>query len=152
MKIRQHLWTASNGWSDSGIAPVDVAPQLVLCFGSPDTLRDGALKGSPRSLTQTSDGYLWLGTEFGVLRFDGVQFVEWLPPAGMRLPSPTILKLVASSDGGLWIGTRSGGLCAMQNGRLASYRANDWLSDDSVRAIYEDEDGAVWVGTRSSGL
>ena len=50
------------------------------------TARDG-LKGSTRSIVQTPDGYLWVGTEFGLVRFDGVRFVPWSPPPGERLPS-----------------------------------------------------------------
>lgn len=44
------------------------------------TIRDGFFKGMVLSIAQTPDGYLWLGTEFGLLRFDGVRPVEWVPP------------------------------------------------------------------------
>jgi ligand-binding sensor domain-containing protein len=44
------------------------------------TIRDGFFKGMVLSIAQTPDGYLWLGTESGLLRFDGVRFVEWAPP------------------------------------------------------------------------
>ena len=46
------------------------------------TVRDGFVKGNIYAMTQTPDGYLWLGTEFGLLRFDGVRSVPWQPPAG----------------------------------------------------------------------
>src|SRR5215813_14825586 len=49
--------------------------------------RDGFTKGFITSFAQTSDGYLWLGTELGLLRFDGVRTLEWRPPAGQALPS-----------------------------------------------------------------
>src|SRR5260370_32580105 len=71
------------------------------------TAREG-LNGSIRSIVQTPDGYLWLGTEFGLVRFDGVHFVPWNPPPGERLPSSNILVLLAARDGTLWIGTISG--------------------------------------------
>src|SRR5208337_3903624 len=83
------------------------------------TARDG-LKGSTRSIVQTPDGYLWIGTEFGVVRFDGVRFVPWSPPPGERLPSPNILALVAGRDGTLWIGTLEG-LASWKDGRLINY-------------------------------
>ena len=51
------------------------------------TTRDGFLRGGVRAITQTSDGYLWLATEFGLVRFDGIRFVEWTPPSGQHLPS-----------------------------------------------------------------
>jgi two component regulator with propeller domain len=50
---------------------------------------DGFFKGGIWSITQTPDGYLWLGTEFGLLRFDGVRAVAWQPPPGEHLPSAT---------------------------------------------------------------
>src|SRR2546428_8878199 len=48
-------------------------------------IRDGFTKGIISSIAQTPDGYLWLGTEFGLLRFDGARSVSWQPPAGGHL-------------------------------------------------------------------
>jgi signal transduction histidine kinase len=62
------------------------------------------------------------------------------------------MSLSASRSGGLWIGTRTGGLNKLEGGRFASYRASEWLADESIRAIHEDGDGSVWIGTRRSGL
>src|ERR1700684_1403472 len=67
------------------------------------TVRDGFFKGSITSIAQTPDGYLWLGTESGLLRFDGVRSVPWQPPAGEHLPSSNIRKLLAARDERLWI-------------------------------------------------
>jgi ligand-binding sensor domain-containing protein len=84
-------------------------PSLELTQYTPTawTAREG-LNGSTRSIVQTPDGYLWLGTEFGLVRFDGVHFVPWTPPTGEHLPSPNILVLLAARDGILWIGTING--------------------------------------------
>src|ERR1035441_1671733 len=54
------------------------------------TVREGFFKGAISSIAQTPDGYLWLGTEFGLLRLDGVRSVPWQPPAGQHLPSGSI--------------------------------------------------------------
>src|SRR5712671_2654370 len=80
-------------------------------------LRGGMFKGYPTSIAQTPDGYLWLGTELGVLRFDGVRFVPWQPPGGTQLPGYNILRLLATRDGSLWIGT-SRGLARWKDGQL----------------------------------
>src|SRR5215472_15715170 len=69
---------------------------------------DGFPKGLSHSIAQTPDGYLWLATEFGLLRFDGVRHVEWTPPSGEQLPSSDIRNLLVTRDGTLWIGTNKG--------------------------------------------
>ena len=71
-------------------------------------IRDGFAKGSILSIAQTPDGYLWLGTAFGLSRFDGVRNVPWEPPPNQQLPSTVITRLVAARDGTLWIGTWNG--------------------------------------------
>src|SRR6202049_250312 len=62
-------------------------------------VREGFPKGLITSIVQTPDGYLWLGTEFGLLRFDGVRFVPWQPPPGEHLPSGIIRSLLAGRVG-----------------------------------------------------
>src|SRR5690349_10112617 len=66
--------------------------------------REGFAKGTVHQMVQTPDGYLWVATEDGLLRFDGVRTVAWQPPQGDRLPSNDIRSLAADSDGTLWIG------------------------------------------------
>src|SRR5262245_34313152 len=68
-------------------------------------IREGFAKGEILSIAQTPDGYLWLGTQFGLLRFDGVKAAPWQPPGEQRLPSSYIFSLLATRDGTLWIGT-----------------------------------------------
>src|SRR5262249_31036345 len=70
-------------------------------------IRDGFAKGAIRAIAQTPDGYLWLGSEFGLLRFDGVRAVAWQPP-DQPLPSDDIWSLLAARDGALWVGTAKG--------------------------------------------
>ena len=83
-------------------------------------IRDGFSKGAIRSIAQTPDGYLWLGTEFGMLRFDGVRAVPWQPPPDQPLPSDDIWSLLATRDGALWIGTAKG-VARWKDGRLTVY-------------------------------
>src|SRR5215471_8145268 len=83
-------------------------------------IRDGFTKGIIFSIAQTPDGYLWLGTEFGLVRSDGARLTEWQPPAGQRLPSQLTRTLLVARDGTLWIGTQKG-LSSFKNGKLATY-------------------------------
>jgi ligand-binding sensor domain-containing protein len=105
------------------------------------TVRDGFFKGAITSIAQTPDGYLWLGTELGLLRFDGVRKVAWQPPAGEHLPSGPIRSLLAARDGRLWIGTAEG-LASWKDGKVTHYPE----LAGQVRPILEDREGTIWVG------
>ncbi|HEX2455883.1 MAG TPA: two-component regulator propeller domain-containing protein [Vicinamibacterales bacterium] len=114
---------------------------------SPRLLGDGFIKGIIRAITQTPDGYLWLGTDLGVFRFDGVRAVAWTPPRGDRLPSALVTALVAGRDGTLWIG-KSQGLVSWNNGQLTHHAA---LSNMQITALLEDRSGTIWAGTTATG-
>jgi PAS domain S-box-containing protein len=109
-------------------------------------IRDGFANGSILSIAQTPDGYLWLGTAFGLYRFDGVRNVLWQPPPDQQLPSSTITRLVAARDGTLWIGTWNG-LASWKNGKLTQYAE---LAGLAIRALVEDHEGSIWAGTNGS--
>src|SRR5262245_24222105 len=105
-------------------------------------VREGFAKGEITSIAQTSDGYLWLGTEFGLLRFDGVKAVPWQPPGDQHLVPGTIRMLLATRDGTLWIGADKG-LASWKDGRLTQYPE---LAGQYIFQLLEDHDGVVWVG------
>jgi ligand-binding sensor domain-containing protein len=109
------------------------------------TLREGMFQGYIEAMAQTPDGYLWLGTEFGLLRFDGVRFVPWKFPAGQHLSDNFIVGLLAARDGSLWIGTRKG-LAQWKDGKLTDYAD---LAGHPISALIEDRVGTIWTGTAS---
>jgi signal transduction histidine kinase/ligand-binding sensor domain-containing protein len=110
-------------------------------------VRDGFSKGEIESIAQTPDGYLWLGTEFGLLRFDGVRAIPWHPPGNQHMPPGPVYSLLVSRDGALWIGTTKG-LARWKDGKLNEYLE---LSGEVASNIVEDpEDGTVWVGGRGT--
>jgi signal transduction histidine kinase/ligand-binding sensor domain-containing protein len=110
--------------------------------------REGFTKGQIKQIAQTADGYLWLGTEFGLVRFDGVKNIPWEPPGDQHLPSGVITSLLGSSDGTLWIGTDKG-LSSWNGTTLTLYSQT---AGQFVFALLEDRDGAVWAGTYSFDL
>src|SRR5467141_3517143 len=81
------------------------------------TAKDG-IPGPVRAIAQTPDGYLWLGTETGLYRFDGLRFVAWEPKLGDRLPGSSVWSLFTARDGSLWIGFGSGGISRLHDSRL----------------------------------
>jgi signal transduction histidine kinase/ligand-binding sensor domain-containing protein len=103
-------------------------------------VRDGVFSGSPNTITQTTDGYLWIGTQVGLVRFDGVRFTPWTPPNGKRLPSSQIAALLGASDGSLWIGTGSG-LAQWKNGDLINFPE----TGGRINSIFEDREGTIWA-------
>src|ERR1700685_4267774 len=105
-------------------------------------IREGFSKGAIYSIAQTPDGYLWLGTEFGLLRFDGVRNVLWDEASGQRLPSRYIRNLLTARDGRLWIGTYKG-LASLKDGKLTEYGE---LAGQTVDALLEDREGTIWAG------
>jgi ligand-binding sensor domain-containing protein len=102
-------------------------------------VQDGIFGGTPRVLAQTTDGYLWIGTTSGLVRFDGVRFVPWDPPGGEKLPSQRINALLGATDGSLWIGTAVG-LSRWQNNHITNSQDQRGV----VTAIFEDADSTIW--------
>jgi len=101
----------------------------------------GLTTGKINAIAQTPDGYLWLGTDFGLFRFDGVRAVQWRPPAGQQLPSNSLSSLYTSRDGTLWIGTLKGP-ASWKDGRLKEYPE---LAGFYVVRILEDREAAIWM-------
>ena len=106
------------------------------------TVRDGYSLGAVFAMAQTPDGYLWLGGEYGLFRFDGLRFSRWEPPTGQALPDSPY-SLLVSRDGTLWIGTFAG-LASWDGAKLTLYPE---VGKVFVTSLLEDREGAVWAGT-----
>ena len=102
-------------------------------------IREGFARGPIQSIAQTPDGYLWLGTAFGLLRFDGVRATPWQPPDG-ALPSNNVRGLLVTRDGTLWIETLKG-FASWKDGELTQYPevVGTWW-------LLEDREQTVWFG------
>jgi signal transduction histidine kinase/ligand-binding sensor domain-containing protein len=102
-------------------------------------VQDGSFRGSPSALTQTADGYLWIGTLGGVYRFDGVKLVLAGFSEGNQLRSPRVVSLLAARDGSLWIGTGSD-LEHWHDNQLTHYSE----SLGFISGIAERPQGSIW--------
>ena len=107
------------------------------------TEQNGLPSNAVQVITQTRDGYLWVGTSEGVARFDGVQF-EVFDRASGQLPGNFIYSLLEDSKGTLWIGT-NGGLVRYQSGRFLTVGNEAGLAGARVWGLAEDRSGNIWL-------
>ena len=111
--------------------------------------RKSGVPSDSRAMTQTTDGYLWIGTLRGLYRFDGIQFQEFEPESGARLPSHEINSLFAAANDRLWIGYRWGGVSVLQRGKLVNYNSVDGFPEGDVGGFAQDQEGRIWVASLS---
>jgi signal transduction histidine kinase/ligand-binding sensor domain-containing protein len=102
--------------------------------------KDGLPSTFVYAIAQTDDGFLWLGTADGLVRFDGVQFASWRSIQPSEAPLGQVGALCVSSHGGLWLGTSAGTLGRIRNDRLQSTSLHS-----AVESIEEARDGSLWV-------
>ncbi|HLI84924.1 MAG TPA: two-component regulator propeller domain-containing protein [Bryobacteraceae bacterium] len=107
------------------------------------TQQNGLPQDTIRAIGQTTDGYLWLGTDEGLARFDGYDFTVF-NKENSKLPSNTITALCAGLDGSLWIGTGAG-LTRYQNREFHTYTTKDGLPDDGIGPLFVDHAGTLWI-------
>jgi ligand-binding sensor domain-containing protein len=115
------------------------------------TVEDGLLSNVVHVVLQTRDGFLWVGTKEGLLRFDGRHFtpIDFLPQA-----SPvSAVALEEAPDGALWVGT-TGGLARIasgegnESGQITSSMYHPGTGDaDSIQCLHFSRSGDLYVGT-----
>ena len=124
--------------------PAKLPSQYVAQAWSTD---DGLPQSTVEALAQSADGHLWVGTQEGLVRFDGVQFSA-VPTGRGGLPDGNVRALAADPDGGVWVGTRDGGLARVDRDlAVRTYGAAEGLPGETVAALAV-VGGTVWAGTR----
>jgi ligand-binding sensor domain-containing protein/signal transduction histidine kinase len=157
-EVRLRHGGGGGGWTFSDMAIATSFNDFVTARNaeSNDTLRltfqtwqreQGLPQNSVRALAQTRDGYLWIGNDDGLARFDGVRFVSFGISEG--LSSGPVSGLFGDSRGALWIGTVGGGLTRRRDGQFTTYTIHDGLPSDSITALAEDNEGRLWIGTEA---
>ncbi len=119
-------------------------------------LEEGLSQSSVQAILQDAQGYLWLGTQDGLNRFDGYSFTVYRPDTAdpYSLSSGEILALAEGLDGSLWIGTNAGlnrydPLTKRFTRWVHEDRKPESLADDTVQALFQDPQGPLWVGTQA---
>ncbi len=135
---------------------------LVLCCAAPAAALDpdvplshlehavwtsdsGLPQNSVTAILQARDGYLWLGTQEGLVRFDGVRFTIFDTRNTPALSDDWVQALAETRDGAIWIGTVTG-LVRLAGGEFRAFRGGG-LDRAQVGALFEDSSGALWAGS-----
>jgi ligand-binding sensor domain-containing protein/signal transduction histidine kinase len=111
-------------------------------------IQDGLPEETVQAIRQGRDGYLWIGTTGGLVRFDGSRFVHALQsPQHIAPTDDSTFCILTAHDGSLWLGTEGEGLLHYENGIFRGYTAVDGLTDSFVRSVIEDSQKRLWIGT-----
>ncbi len=111
----------------------------------------GLPQNSVNAVVQTRDGYLWLGTQEGLVRFDGVKFTLFSKANSPEFSHNDVNALAEGPDGSLWIGTY-GGLLQLKDGRFVAFPTHKSREQDVIECLAVDRYGTVWVGTQAAGV
>ena len=141
------LWltTVALGFAIAGMA---LEPSTPLASYGRQTwvMENGLPQNTVQALIQTRDGFVWLGTEVGLVRFDGNSFALFDHTTNPALPGNDVRCLFESRDGSMWIGT-SEGLARWKDGAVTAFTTANGLPGNVIRALAEDNSGALWVYT-----
>jgi ligand-binding sensor domain-containing protein/signal transduction histidine kinase len=111
---------------------------------------NGLPQNTVHAIIQTTDGYVWIATEEGLARFDGISFTVFDKRVTEQLRSNDIRALAEDRQGALWIGTADG-LVRLFEGKFTVFTTQDGLPGNNIQALYQGHDDNLWIAT-SSGL
>ncbi len=116
------------------------------------TTDNGLPQNSINAIVQTPDGYLWIGTQEGLVRFDGVRFTVFDKSNTAAINNNYITSLSVDRSGVLWIGTYEGGIAQYSKNTFSSLAPLPDLSNCHVRSVFKDSRGIVWIAARERGV
>lgn len=105
-----------------------------------------------QAIVQSRDGYIWLGTQQGLMRFDGLRFTVFDRHTVPLMRSNSVLALCEDREGGLWLGMESGGALRLKDGQFTALTVQDGLPTERVTCLFEDSHGGLWLGTVDAGV
>jgi signal transduction histidine kinase/ligand-binding sensor domain-containing protein len=142
LSIALALAVSTSAFSQTLSTEPPITDYTVTSWSDANGLRLGAIY----SIVQDADGYLWIGADTGLLRFDGLRFSSWRQMGGTEFPAARISDLYASPDGALWVALSQGGVYRIHNGE-AKRIDGELFATASVNGIAGDSRGTVVVVT-----
>ncbi|MBS4028384.1 MAG: hypothetical protein KGZ58_07080, partial [Ignavibacteriales bacterium] len=113
--------------------------------------KDGFTPFAIHALHQTRDGYLWIGTDEGLVRFDGTQFTTFNKANTKELLVNAIVSLSEDDEGQLWMGTLGSGVLKYKNGIFTRFDTSTGLPTNNIFSIFVDSRNTVWAGMLNYG-
>lgn len=115
------------------------------------TTDDGLASNALRNIIQTKDGYIWIASYDGIIRFDGIDFHTYNSFNTKTLLTDAIRVLHEDKNGILWIGTQKG-IILHQNNKFFKNIELETLDPCNIEIIYADKKNHIWIGTNANGL
>jgi ligand-binding sensor domain-containing protein/signal transduction histidine kinase len=113
---------------------------------------NGLLSNNLTSAMQASSGFLWIATNNGLMRFDGIQLKIFDRGVLPFLATDAFYRIYEDKNQTLWFATRGSGIVKYQNERFESYLPHNPLIPKSLRTMYVEDDGTIWAGSDNKGL
>jgi signal transduction histidine kinase/ligand-binding sensor domain-containing protein/CheY-like chemotaxis protein len=143
-------------WALATAQTADARPMFLQHFST----LEGLPQGTVTATLQDSQGFVWLGTEDGLVRFDGHDVYRYAYSRTVKggLPGNFVNAIAEDAEGDLWIAVKGAGLARWnrQTDRFTVYRHDPAkaasLSSDSTRTVLVDTRGRIWVGTLDAGV
>jgi ligand-binding sensor domain-containing protein len=132
---------------------------VTAAFGAQDyviqtwQVEDGLPQNSVTALAQTQSGYLWVGTQDGLARFDGMRFVVFDSHNTPAIHNGRIVQVFEDRRGALWIGTEGAGLVRLAQGQFSAFSApNQGSAFNYARVLCDDAVGGLWMSSCENQL
>jgi ligand-binding sensor domain-containing protein/AraC-like DNA-binding protein len=116
------------------------------------TTKDGLPQDTIYCIVQDYQGFIWIGTDRGLVRFDGIEFKHFNKSNTHALKNDSITTLFIANDKTLWIGTYGGGITLLKNNQFISPASPDALPNHFIQSITEDRENNIWIGTLGGGI
>jgi len=111
------------------------------------TVQDGLAQSQVTSMIQDDSGFLWIGTQAGLSRWDGMRFITWTADDG--LPDDVVTTLALGKNNSLWIGTDSGAVARLVNGFPGRSLSTAWRAGAPVHALLPRNDGRLLIASKN---
>jgi len=116
------------------------------------TTRDGLPQNTIHCIAQDKKGYIWLGTDRGLVLFDGASFRVFDSSGVSAIKNNAITSLFVAEDGTLWIGTSGGGVTSYKDRQFKNFSIENGLTNNFINSITQDSYKNIWVGTTGEGV